>query len=285
LSNSAERALQFLANWQISFDDLVNFVRPLLRSETLVLVGSVSDGLANPLSDIDLVLIGDKGLDQGLVLRETECEAGVQQLRGHEVHVECWQRTDLDRIGEKVRCALAQPRHSASFYKLEQLSKMQLRLVHRLRTGLVLVNVENVPSWSQSMELGSAPEYLTRYWLNQFYSFRAAAAAQLRHGDPSSISYILRLTISSLAGAVLASFGITNTYAKWRPLLLQRNEQVLGKELSQKLLQYLFLKVTDDASVGDAALSFADGVVEEIFDRYPSLREWSGRGLALAGDS
>jgi hypothetical protein len=266
---------ELLAQWKITCDSLVEFVRPLLPTETLVLVGSVADGLANPLSDIDLVLIGEKGLNQGLILREAECEAGVRQLQGHEVHVECWRYLDLRCIGDKIRRTLAEARRSPIIDDSQRLSKIQLRLIHRLRNGIILANPQNEESWSQCLELSEGPEYLVRHWLNEFYSLRSDALGQLRHGDAATASYTLRLTMSALAGAWLGSWGITNTYAKWRPLLLQRNCELLGADKTNRLLQYLFVTVSDsDRSTGDEALCFADSVIDAIGARHSELRAW-----------
>src|SRR2546428_9576381 len=103
MNSSEHSSREFLARWQISFDDLVSFVRPMTAGETLLLVGSIPHGLANPLSDVDLVLLGDAGLDQPNVLSETDLEYGTSLVNGHEVHVECWLTRDVEQLGEKLR--------------------------------------------------------------------------------------------------------------------------------------------------------------------------------------
>jgi predicted nucleotidyltransferase len=274
--HDVSRAAEFLARWNISFEDLVRHVRPLEPQETLLLIGSIPKGLANALSDIDLVLIGDSGLDRGVVLRENEFEYGTRMLRGHEVHVESWRSTDLERLALTIAGILSAVQTNAeSNTCLVHPTRMQLCLLDRMRNGVPLGNTERANFWRNRVQLDRLPEYLTLYWLDVFQALREDMLGQMRYGDPLSAQCHVRLAMTTLAGAVLASVGETDTYPKWRLRLLDRHRGIIGEEILAGFLRYMFSGPIQKNSrlVGDI-LEFQDRCIDSILSRYPQLNTW-----------
>src|ERR1044071_2250309 len=103
MTTPEEIATEFLSRWNIRLEDLVRYVRPLEPSETLLLVGSITDGLANPLSDLALVIIGDSDLNEGVLIKETGCAEPATNLPdGPEINVEYWRAADLERSEQRL---------------------------------------------------------------------------------------------------------------------------------------------------------------------------------------
>ena len=264
---------EFLTRWNVRFDDLVAFAAPH-PSETLLLTGSIPQGLGSPLSDIDLLLVTDSRVNRGLVLREPDFENMVGDVNGHEVHIECWRLADLERLSARLKDSLARMRPGGPLECADQPSRSQLKLLHRIRTGAPLANRENVALWWERLSLDDLPEYMTCHGLAEFAALREDAHAQAVHGDIESAVFMLRLAISSLAGALLASIGETNTYGKWRSPLLERHRQTLGDGLVTNMLRYLFADRSFNRTTLSSGLVFADRVASDVLTRWPRLAVW-----------
>src|SRR5262245_35634471 len=69
---------EYLDHHGLTLDGVPRLVRPLRDGEALLLVGSVGEGLANPASDLDLLLLDRTSAAHRVAARPTEggtCEA------------------------------------------------------------------------------------------------------------------------------------------------------------------------------------------------------------------
>jgi hypothetical protein len=269
IADARSTAADFLARWNLTLDDLTHQVGPLAPSETLLLVGSIAEGLANPLSDIDLMILGDGTLRQGVLINEAEFEQSVRRLDGgEELNVEYWRNEDVERIGDRLASVLAVMQDPTRLVKLESFSEMELRFFHRLRTGVVLANAENAARWRQRLHIDHLGDYLVLHWLNLHSAYREDLIAQVQYGDPLTALTSLRLSMDALAAAVLATVGETHFHPKWRPLLLERRREEIGGETVDQLLSFLFPALASDpARLAREAIALSDGIIQGLFGR------------------
>jgi hypothetical protein len=260
-------------------EDLAGYVRPLEATETLLLVGSVPEGLANPLSDVDLLMIGDRELDEGVVVNESDYqEMSINMIDGPEINVEYWPSQYLEQLERRLTNIFTILRDPSlvggpsKLKKIERFDDTELMILHRIRTGIILANPENTERWRQRLFLDELPLYLILHGLGTHNIYREDAIAQVRYGDNLSALGMLRITMDHLASAVLASVGETHPYPKWRVRLLNWYKGDLGDETVEKLIRYLFPDPKSDASETiREALEFADSAIAGIASRCPQI--------------
>jgi hypothetical protein len=269
----SQAATEFLSNWNLRLEDLVGYIRSPQPTETVLLVGSIVEDLANPLSDIDLLLIGDGDLGEGFIQWEIESEEMVIRLpSGHEMNLEYWHTSALAQLRERLNNNLDLIGSSLPRRGLSRLSEAELRLLHRLRCGVGLVNQEVTDYWRAQLRVEELPLYLILSALALHFAIREDAIAQVRYGGDTLTSLtMLRLAADYMAAAMIASTGETNHSRKWRPRLLMRHRDVLGEERVAELQRYLFPNPQEDAAVAlGEALKLFDTSILEIIGRYPS---------------
>ncbi|HSE18451.1 MAG TPA: hypothetical protein VLB46_15465 [Pyrinomonadaceae bacterium] len=272
-----QNASSFLKRWDMRVEDLTRFVRPLDATETLLLVGSVPEGLANLLSDVDLYIIGGGELEEGVVVNESDFQAmSINLTDMPEINVEYWRAKSLERLEERLTNIVTLLRDPslvggpAKLKKIERFDDSELLILHRIRSGLVLANPENAEHWRQRLFLDQLPLYLILHGLGMHNVFREDAIAQVRYGDNLTALVMLRIMMDHLASSMLASVGETHPYPKWRVRLLNWYRGDLGEETVDKVLRYLFPDPQADASqVVREALEFADAAIAEIAMRCP----------------
>jgi hypothetical protein len=265
--------MERLSRWNLGFEDLVKSVRPLTASETLFLVGSVPEGLSDPLSDIDLVVIGDNDLGHGVVVHTQECEESVTRLpSGQEVNFEYWNSKNLEGLVQRLNASMETLDNASNLDKLFRFGDRELMLLHRIRVGVVLANPAVGEQWRQRLRLERLPDYFIIMNLGHHYGYREDAIAQVRYGDRLAALNVMRMAMDTLAGAMLASVGATNPYTKWRTRLLDMNKETLGASEVDTLMGYLFPDINADAaSVVREAAAFADFAIGELIGRRPQL--------------
>jgi hypothetical protein len=276
---ATQNASSFLKRWNLRVEDLTKYVRPLDATETLLLVGSVPEGLANPLSDVDLFIIGERDLDEGVVVNESSRqEMSINSTDVPEINIEYWHAKDLEQLERRltnVFLLLNDPSlvgGPSKLKKIERFDDPELFILHRIRTGIVLANPEKAESWRQRLSLDKLPLYLVLHGLGTHNILREDAIAQVRYGDNLSALGMLRLAMDHLSSAVLASVGETNPYSKWRVRLLNWYKGDLGEETVTNLLHSLFPDPHSDASeTVREALEFADTVITGIASRCPQI--------------
>lgn len=263
-----------LLRWHLTLDDLRKHVRPLHSDETLLLVGSVPEGLSNAASDIDLMVIGDHSIGGKLILEATNFDESAERLKnGQKINVEYWRSGELDGLKQRFNSAVATMKDPADFKKMQVLEQPQFRLLHRLRNGLVLDNPERAAEWRQEMALDMLPEYLTLYWIMCHYIFREDVIAQAQEEHSLSALWMLRLALDCMAAALLASIEETNPYPKWRVRLLERNRASLGQLDVDTLLGYLFPGPdVESKSYLKDVFALCDRLIGQCLKRRPMIR-------------
>jgi hypothetical protein len=240
VKSSITGAEEFLKKWGIAFEDILRHVQPVDQAETVLLVGSIVDGLGTSSSDINLLIIGDRGLDATLVFGESGFEQSVARLpQGRRVTTEYWRAEDVERLQRRLSTVGVAIYEPSRLHQIEYFSDLELRLLHRLRTGLVLTNPLRAEQWRQAMEVETLPNYLLLHWAGAYQAMRDDAWAQAEDGDGLSAWWMARAALDYLGAAMLASVGETNPYSKWRPRLLQRNRPELGTYVVDRLFTLL----------------------------------------------
>ena len=259
-------------------DDLIGYVRPLDETETLLLVGSVPEGLANPISDIDLVIIGNRELDEGVIVSDSNYqEMNINMIDRPEINVEYWPSNELEIIERRLANVfelmddLSQIKGSSKL-QIERFHDDELAILHRIRVGLVLVNPEVAEGWRKRLFLDQLDLYLILHGLGTHNIYREDAIAQVRYGDNLSALRMLTIMTDFLAIAALASVGETHPYLKWRVRLLNWYKADLGEETVEKFIRYIFPDPKADAAqTVREALEFADSVIAAIASRRPQI--------------
>jgi hypothetical protein len=145
-------------------------------------------------------------------------------------------------------------------------------LLHRIRAGLALANPEVAEHWRKRLRLELLPDYFIIMHLGHHYGYREDAIAQVQYGDRLAALNVMRMSMDSLAAAMLASVGATNPYTKWRTRLLEQNKEALGAAEVDKLMGFLFPDINADAAtVVREAAAFADDAIAEAITRRPQL--------------
>ena len=200
--------------------DLDALVASLVIDPTTVsvlLVGSLAEGLGTAASDVDLLVLADSPAD-----RRTDASGAVHfdaatvEFRrfehGMEINPELAFRSEMRPVvGAFLELAplLYQPEAPARFPRL---TPRQIRLLHRLRTGVVWRGPEQVDMWRDELYTQLLPPYLTLLYVHDLD--RGYEQALAVRGDAGASSTALamagrRAAESALLGA-LASVGVTN---------------------------------------------------------------------------
>jgi predicted nucleotidyltransferase len=272
MQTSLEYVTEFLSRWNLRLEDLTTHMRPLRPSETVLLVGSIADGLANELSDIDLLLIGDGELTEDFVQRDaTSDESAVRLPSGQEINFEYWHTDNIKALRKRMNSnfeLMENPEPKGSFTRL---TDAEMRLLHRLRTGVVLANPEIASYWRDEMKVDTLPVYMLLYGIAMHFTYREDAIAQIQYErDTLSALAMLRLAAEYMSFAMVASAGETMPARKWLPRLLRRNQSVLGEHRVKELLTYLFPNPEgDSAALVAAAADFFDTAIGENLERCP----------------
>jgi Nucleotidyltransferase domain len=266
-----QNARRFLARFGVAPEELEGFVRGLSRDETLLLGGSVADGLANRDSDIDLMLLGGLSGGRSVVFLEAECEISTERHpSGLELSVEAWDGSYLERLARRVAVNSAGLTSRRGLDRLDLLREGDLRLLHRLRTGLALVNAAAADAWRERLAVSTLDAYLVLHFLQQHFVAREDAIAEWHEGYRDSAGWMFRTALGHLAGACLASIGETNAAPKWRLRLLDRHIESLDEKIVGELKRLLGASLQDEAGLR-AALALSDGVIARVFSRRPDV--------------
>jgi predicted nucleotidyltransferase len=272
-----QNASSFLKRWNMRVEDLTRYVRPLDPTETLVLVGSVPEGLANPLSDVDMFIIGDRKFDEGIVVNESDFqEMSINTADAPEINVEYWHSNDLEKLEKRMANLFSLLRDPSlvggpsKLKKVERFDFSELLIMHRIRTGIVLANPGIAESWRERLYLDQLPLYIILHGLGTHNIYREDTIAQVRYGDNLSALGMLHIMMDHLASAILASVGETNPYPKWRMRLLNWYKGDLGEETIENFVRYMFPNPKEPASeTVRGAFKFADSAVAGIASRCP----------------
>lgn len=271
---ATRNAERFLGERGLRLADLPGLLRPLADDEALVLGGSVAEGFANADSDVDVLLLGGYLAGDGIVFQDSACEistlAGEKQL---EVSVEAWRPGDLESIAARMDTNVALIEAPETLTRAELIGHdSELRLLHRIRTGVVLANRAVVEQWRRRLHSDRLPAYMTLYWLNKHFGAREDAIAEWMGGHRRSCTHLFRECAAALSGALLAASGETHPNARWRVRVLERERDTLPPGAADRLSDWLCAPpaFAADADV-ERALAACDALLGEVFARQPEI--------------
>jgi len=273
MESPESRTARYLARYDLRLDDVSQLIRPVGPAETLLLVGSVPEGLANEESDLDLILIGEGVLEDGLVLTIEEFENSTVRLpSGLDLNCELLRPAALRATASRFAPTFDAIRQPESVSQILLATDHELRTLHRLRSGVALANPKVAEAWRQELRLDELPGYVVLFALAHHLEYREDAIAQAKLGDARTAVLMLRLSMDYLAFALLGSVDETNQHPKWRVRLLERQRAVLGDDVVERCIAALFPKPQDDPrGATQEAIAFADAVIQGILERHPEL--------------
>ena len=268
--SSQHNAERFLASQGLDLAGLRRTIPPMGQDELLMLIGSVPDGLANPLSDIDLLVVGARQSGGDLLLHDVDFEQTVERLpSSHEINVEYWTEGDLLDLADKFKRAALAIEDPAGLSELIIFNEVQLRLIHCIINGVVLCG--NPEKWHHYFKRERLINYLVIYFISFYYTLAEDANGQVQDGDFESALANLRQAVDFLAGAEVAACGETNPYTKWRIKLLRRCETQIGAEAVSDYLHYLFPPRDWPRSAIAETIGFCESRIGAIFERRPQV--------------
>lgn len=270
-------AHEFLASRRLSAELLTaSLGRALTPNETLLLSGSIADGNANAKSDVDLILIGDsltagRQIDISGVSGALICEP----VSGAEVDVTVISPERAQQLGERFRTTLelmlneAPGAESAVLFAFDEPEEA---LLHRLRVGLAIGNAAVMNGFRRRYRLDQLDVYSIAIGLFAYFTLCQDAEGMHRDDDGTSAVRVLQMAVDRLAGALLASAGVTLPSVKWRIRMLRRYQHQVGEQLATDLMDAMFPALgTDATEFGERVTGLAQRAIRSIFERRPEL--------------
>lgn len=271
MTSPREHAKTFLSAWGIGLDDLVALLPKPVGEEVILLGGSIPEGLANQEADIDLIILGAPERVKGLGIDDGTLSQSVwHDQRNREINTESWTTEQLTELGERLHASTAGVLRPRADNKLSSIRAFgELRLLHRARFAVPLVNEAGFEQWRRKLHLGLFPEYLCTLRLFEHFNFREDFIGEIEQGRTQSASWISKVVLSELAGALLAKKGETNILLqKWMVPLLQRNASLIGPDVVDSLLYWMSLPISGDLTPGqaDQMLTFCDQAIDQVIN-------------------
>ena len=274
---SRNQARDFLADWGIDIETLHERAPEIADDECLALTGSIVEGLANDESDVDMLYLGNGVLKDKLVMHmDTSFKFGVSHdENGREINVEQLTFADLndfaDRVSRSMEC-LTDPQKSKEAFAERNESK--LKMLHRIKTALPLVNADVLHDWQSRLKLNEFHRFVCLSLVQNLMNQREDIIGEVKAGKIDSAIWMTKCQFApTLVSSLLASVGETNAHAKWHYQLLRRYEDELGRERVADVLRFVFLPADDlrEDLIGKL-MSVSEPVVEDIYDRQRLVR-------------
>lgn len=276
----ADQATDQLTQRGLAMEDLAGYVRPLDDTECLLLVGSIADGLGNADSDVDLMLIGRRGQSGGFsisrpqhdietVLPTAEAEVSVETFEAEQV-------SSLEPIMAAAAAAFENPEGADSVPVLN--TQEEIKLLHRLATGIPLVNPGVVEQWRTRLRLDVFPEVFALGASILHFAHREDGLSHVLEDDYDTASVCFRSSASEAAAMLLASVGRTQPSMRWRFQVLRRHREELGAQHVDALIAAMLDRVSSREDV-ERLLTTFDAVLLRAAERLPRMM---AAGLRLA---
>lgn len=262
----------FLKAWGIELESLADGL-DAGEDTAVLLVGSIPEGLANPDSDIDLLVLGDYTPRGDIVFEERQYADSVTRTgSGHDLNVQAWSSEQLEDIAARVGGILDTMRHPEGAERVHLISPYELNLLHRIRVGVPIGPEAPVERWRATLATDQLPACSALTQLGYYGAAREDVFAQLEEGEDASALWMLMVALEHLASAVLASVGETNAGRKWLIRLLQRHRDTIGALHAEQLQEYLLGHAAGSAQeiVRDAT-ELSDRLILEAVGRVPEL--------------
>ena len=264
---------QFLNAQGVLFVEFVDIVHHLAPDGSIVVTGSVPEGLANCESDIDVLVLGEDHLRAERVMRFGETEHAFNQ--SHEaikLHIRTLTATSLEILSARVNDGLLAFGNPEASKRLDLLGEDDLRTLHRIRTGVCIRGDEVVSNWRDRLRCDYLPHYMVTLNVGEHISRREDAIGEAREGRIESSAWALRDALSHLACGILAAIGEGHPSSKWCVRLVQTHRDVIGRDLADMLVSHLIApRWIEFSDYLTDVLEFADTVLASILLRRPEI--------------
>lgn len=228
-ASSAEDFIARNAAIGIHVDEILRTLTSGTQGASIMLVGSIAEGLANPQSDVDLLLLVDseeqidRSVDAGwsFATGEPYKPLTVKLFRhGVEYDIEVCvlegARTLLDSVDALVNFMSA----AGSAEGVQKLAVQDVRFLHQLRSGWPLANADVALTWQKRFRVQHLAVYAM---INNFIGYMEyledVISAQSK-GNMLDVANIGRICAECAAHTLLGIGGQTNPNRKWIAQLL-----------------------------------------------------------------
>lgn len=258
-------ATKYLEARQLSIARVADCLPDVAPWEGAIFGGSIPEGLANADSDIDLMVLGGMTGQNGQVVMEGEAQVTYQAAFAPlKIQLECVPLAHLEALSGRMRetaAALSDAEHVPRVYAFPL---ADLRILHRVRTGICLRNPDVVAHWQRRLHVDVLPKYLMVLMTVHHFSLREDAIGEAREGRRESSLWLMGQALSCAAGMLLASTGDSHPYDKWRVRLLQLHADDIESAVGKKLIEALITPPgnQDADTYLREAIDLSDEVVE-----------------------
>lgn len=264
------KANDLLAKFGLTVDDLLAEVSGIGKDDVLMLIGSVSDGLATSLSDIDMLVAGERRPDGDLVLWESGRQRAIRRLgSGHEINVEYWDWERLKAIAGKFSDSAYAINNPSLTDDVIVFDEEEVRIIHYILNGVVLSGDKLI--FDDIFDKDVFLDYLVMFCITKYLATAEDSIGQIMESDVECASFDLRRAFEYLIGAELASIGYTNPAPRWRMKLLRKAKAEIGEDVYRRYMSYLFCGPDKSRQDIEEALSFAQNRLGAIFMRRPKV--------------
>lgn len=263
-------ANEHLAKFNLTIDDLLEEAPELEDDGVLMLIGSVADGLATPLSDIDMLVVGERRPDGDLVLRESDRERAVRVIEsGQEINIEYWNRDRLQGIADNFAKSAFAINNPESTDEIIVFDDQELRIIHYLINGLLIIGKARL--FDDVVDKETYMDYLSMTFMTRYLALAEDSIGQVMENDFECASHHMRMGIEYLIGAEIASLGYTHPNLRWRLKLLRTCREEIGEDVYQEYLSFLFGPAGTTQEHIENGLKFATNRLGAIFMRRPKV--------------
>jgi hypothetical protein len=262
----------FLRSAGIDLAEIVSAIGQVDETATAILGGSVADGFFNRESDIDIMVIGagegrlDKG---GLIVNESDNRHSTWRINGtSDMQIEIYAVEKLDELAQRITQSLVGGSKGQIYY----CSLSELKLLHRLWSGIPLVNEPVADEMIARMKLERLPRYLIIQKVMNYLAFREDVVGQLNDGRFEDAIWMSTFMINELACALNAAMDETNMNGKWQWRLLSCHANELGDPFMRDLWTVRFANcATAGPAAVETSLRFAESMVRKICSLRPTI--------------
>lgn len=265
----------FLARFGLRLGDIDEEIPSLNANNDLVLlVGSIPDGVATHLSDVDLLVVRNCEPREHLHAGDfTVVREGVETLVyrlpcGLEMNVSFYEDTSVLPIAEKMARIVSEggERKSTS----EAVNYRTLKFLHQIKTGFAL---RGDPSrLRQRLFLDLLPEVAAANARMEYLPLREDVVGEVVAGRETSALHVLSLMMNKAVWAMLASNDVTNPDPKWQYALIEKHRATIGQEIADMICAFLVDRAQGDAIRRiECGFDIADSLMADCLRKRPLL--------------
>lgn len=232
LTSSRDKA-EFLHNLQslgISSESIFDVLGVDRSKTTLLLTGSLVQGMATGASDVDLICLSAAPYEPGGVSGDIVWKAGAGlsdftlklYRSGAELDVELYTSSSLSTLMGSTESLFHFMKGPEKRDSIPVLEFHELKFLHDIRTAWVLWNPVEYEKWLSALHAAYLPTYCIVNSLMESSEYLEDAFSNEEGQSIETVQVMARMSARHLCAALLASQGETNPNEKWLIPLLQR---------------------------------------------------------------